>query len=177
MNSAPNQQQTALSTSSASAAEEGNMATAASPCPVFISYSRADTKWLERLEISLHPMERAGKIRVWYDRKIEAGGDWESAIKHTLATAKIAIFLVSAEFLASDFIMDHELPPILERMQAGGATIIPIIVGRCTYSDSPLGKFQAINDPKDPLSGMPRVRWEELFVEVSKAIKKRIQDN
>ncbi len=176
INSSPNQQQAALSTSSASkdAAEQGNMAAAASPCPVFISYSRADSKWLEQLEKHLKPMERAGKISLWYDRKIEAGEGWKGAIEHTLATARIAIFLVSADFLASDFIMDHELPPILKRMRTGGATIIPIIVGRCSYSDSPLGSFQAINDLKDPLSGMSRTKQDELFVKVAKTIQARI---
>jgi hypothetical protein len=34
---------------------------------VFVSYSRRDAEWLERLKVHLRPFERAGRIDCWDD--------------------------------------------------------------------------------------------------------------
>ena len=39
---------------------------------------------------------------------------WKEEIEEALSDAVIAVLLISADFLASDFIVDNELPPILE---------------------------------------------------------------
>lgn len=48
---------------------------------VFISYSHADAKWLERLRVHLKPLEREGIIELWVDTKIQAGMRWKEEIQ------------------------------------------------------------------------------------------------
>ncbi len=68
---------------------------------VFVSYSHADKKWLERLKVHLKPLERDHQIVIWNDTKLRSGDKWLVEINKALSTPEVAILLVSADFLAS----------------------------------------------------------------------------
>jgi hypothetical protein len=142
---------------------------------VFISYSHKDAHWLERLRIHLKPIEREGIIDLWDDTKIAAGMHWKEAIMDALATASVVILLISADFLASDFIAEHELPKLLERAQTGGTTIIPVVLSHCLFSSTGLGAFQAMNAPDQPVSSMERTGQEQIFMMIAQKIMKQIR--
>lgn len=52
------------------------------PYKLFTIYAREDAQYLEELRGQLRPLEHAGRIRVWSDRKINPGVDWEREIIH-----------------------------------------------------------------------------------------------
>lgn len=123
---------------------------------VFISYSHHDSSWLERLKINLRPSIRDRKIVVWDDRQIQPGMAWREAIKKALDQAKVAVLLVSPEFLASDFIAEHELPNLLEAAKNDALKVLWIAVSYSDYKETDLERYQAINNPERPLASLRR---------------------
>lgn len=138
---------------------------------VFISYSHEDRSFLNRLKVFLKPLERNHKIDLWDDSKILSGTDWREEIANAIASCKVAVLLVSADFMASDFIDTDELPPLLDAAETDGAVILPVIVGIVDYPDSKLAKFQTVNDPERPLIDLPRNKRERVFFAVQQRIK------
>jgi hypothetical protein len=139
---------------------------------VFVTYSHRDRRHLDRLRVHLRPLERQGILDVWDDTRLALGSNWQSEIAAAIAVAKAAIVLVSADFLASSFIADHELPPLLEAARHEGAAIFPVIVGPCRFSRTPeLASFQAANDPARPLATLPAAERERIWVKVAAAVE------
>lgn len=141
---------------------------------VFISYSHRDTKWLERLQVHLAPLEREGVIDRWDDTRIQVGARWRDEITQALDTAKAAVLLVSADFLASKFIAENELPPLLAAAKQAGARIFPVIVSPCDYQHSLLEPFQAVNVPDKPLNKLSKAGREALLVKLIQAIREAL---
>ncbi|MFZ0258331.1 MAG: toll/interleukin-1 receptor domain-containing protein [Gammaproteobacteria bacterium] len=136
---------------------------------VFISYSHQDKAWLERLQVHLKPLEREGMIERWDDTKIQPGAKWREEIAEAIRHAKVAVLLVSADFLASDFIATEELPPLLVGAKDEGAVILPIIVSPSRFEQTPLAQFQSVNPPSQPLMSLPKTDQETIFVRVADA--------
>lgn len=144
---------------------------------VFISYSHRDKRWLDRLQVHLKPLERKGLVERWDDTRIEPGSNWQEEIRQALAATKVAVLLISADFLASDYIAEHELPPLLEAAERDGATILPVIVSPSLFQDTPeLSRFQAVNDPTRPLVALPPGEQEQTFLKVARTILGKFPD-
>lgn len=108
---------------------------------VFISYSKADLEYLKQLENHLSVFKRNGNIATWNDRKLIPGEKWDGKIKKELEEADIILFLISADFLSTDYIWETEMKKALDRDAKGEAKIVPIVVRPCAWKDTPLGKF------------------------------------
>ena len=121
---------------------------------IFVSYSHQDAAWLKRFQIMLQPAQRVRPLELWSDREIEAGEDWKSKIDKAIETARVALLLVSDDFLASEFIFSEELPRILKRHQSGGMLIRWVALGAALVEESPLAGLQASFDPKTPLDSL-----------------------
>ncbi len=138
---------------------------------VFISYSHKDTKFLEELLAHLKPLERVGRISAWSDKQIEPGTKWFQEIKTALAASTVVLMLVTKDFLASDFIHEHELGPVLKDAEAGGVQILWVLVRACAYKETALQHYQAAIPPDKPLAEMKAER-DRAWVRVCEAIKR-----
>jgi tetratricopeptide (TPR) repeat protein len=121
--------------------------------PIFISYAHKDEEWKDRVVTHLRVLELEGMLDVWDDRRIEAGDDWRAEIETAINAASIAVLLISANFLTSKFILDNEVPRLLQRRASEGVRVIPLIVKPCAWQQVKwLSPIQA--RPKDgkPLS-------------------------
>lgn len=140
------------------------------PISIFISYSHKDTQYLKLLRTHLKPLERDAVIDVWDDSRIPAGARWKDEISATIDSARIAIFIVSADFLASDFIASSELPPLLKAAESKGTTIVSLIARPCLFHRSALAEFQAANDPAKPLSSLTKNSREAVVARLAEQI-------
>ena len=142
---------------------------------VFISYSRRDSVWLEELKPHLGSLakEKGFDSTFWDDTKIDAGTNWREEINQALESAKVAILLVSKYFLNSEFITSVELEILIKAAKKMQTVILPIIVGPCRYEQHPeLSKFQSVNKPSEPLEGMDKVQFENVFLKVTERVDK-----
>jgi len=144
---------------------------------VFVSYSHCDESWLKRLRVHLKPLERDYALDIWDDSKIVAGSTWRDEIDLAIQSAKVAVLLISADFLASDFIINNELPPLLTAARKDGAVIMTLIVSPSrSKSTQTIAKYQAVNDPSMPLNSLPKAKQEEILVKMSEDIEKVLED-
>lgn len=143
---------------------------------VFISYSHKDKEWLERIQVHLKPIERDYGIDLWDDTRIGSGGKWKESIDEALSTTKVAILLVSANFLASDFITKYELPRLLEAVSEEGVHILPLILSPSLFQENEdIGRFQAFNDLSRPLISLSRGEQEDIFLGVARRAKELLK--
>lgn len=139
---------------------------------VFVSYSHKDTSYLDRLKVHLKPLERKGAIQLWSDTLIQSGDKWEKEIERALENTAIAILLISADFLASDFIINNELQPLLKNAEDKGTIIIPVVLKPCRFLREPsISQFQSINDPSLPLCKLNEFEKEEIYEGLSQRIE------
>jgi hypothetical protein len=79
--------------------------------------------------------------------------------------------MVSANFLASDFIAKHELPPLLNAAEQEGLKVIWVPVGYCLYEETEIEQYQAVHNPSQPLEslkGQNSIRYSFRFARKSK---------
>lgn len=142
---------------------------------LFISYSHKDKYFLDRLLVHLRPLQRQGTVDLWADTNITAGSNWKSQIEEALAKANIAILLISADFLASDFIVENELPPLLLQAETKGTRIIPVILKPSGFQRLPtLCQFQTINDLKAPIVSMSEGEQEAVFAQIAELMQTEV---
>ena len=143
---------------------------------VFISYSHADSEWLRPLRIHLRPLERMEVVDIFDDSKIHPGDRWKQEIRDKVGAATVALLLVSADFLASDFIQDNELPTLLKLAEEQGARIIPIILSACGFEETEdLNQFQAANSPDLPLISLSKNDQETILARVANTVRATVK--
>lgn len=62
----------------------------------------------------------------WDDTRIELGDNWLPEINSAIEHARVAILVISANFLTSSFIRASEVPSLLRRRALGDLRVIPI---------------------------------------------------
>ena len=139
---------------------------------IFVSYSHKDKSYLDRLMVHLRPLQKQGLIDPWVDTRLQAGDKWKTEIETALKDARVAILLISADFLASDFIIENELPPLLQDAEKKGTVIIPVILKPCRFlREKNLCEFQSINLPDEPVSVMSENSRELTYDTVAQRIE------
>lgn len=140
---------------------------------VFISYCHKNEVWKDHLMDQLNVLQMENKLDVWEDRQIKAGDDWYDNIKTALDQASVAVMLITAQFLNSNFIRTEEVPSLLKKREKEGLRIIPIILEPCPWDEVDwLNIMQVV--PKDgiPLEKYSDYERKEHLCQIAKDIAK-----
>ena len=104
---------------------------------IFISYAHLDEpdkprgeeiQWLRFVMKFLRPAVKSGEFAVWDDRVMPGGTKWNPEIELNLRASDIFVLLVSANSMASNYIVDKELEIACECEAKGEVVIYPLLV-------------------------------------------------
>jgi tetratricopeptide (TPR) repeat protein len=118
-------------------------------------------------------LRRQGLIETWHDRKIIAGQHLGNEISAALEAADVILFLVSSDFLASEYCYDIEMQRAMKRHEQGECTVIPLILRPCDWRDAPFGQLLAA-----PRDGRPVSRWEDrddALLDIARAVRRAVE--
>ncbi|MDQ3030376.1 MAG: NB-ARC domain-containing protein, partial [Actinomycetota bacterium] len=115
-----------------------------------MSYSREDAEWRRKFVGMLKPVVRERRLEVWSDDRNEVGYEWRPQLAEAIRRSRAALLLVSRDFLESDFIMQQELPALIEE----GARLVCVLVRPCLWEeDGTLEPLEWAHDPGDDGDG------------------------
>lgn len=136
---------------------------------VFISHSKADSEWAERLKAHLDSAYSKGLVESWSDRELQLGSEWKKEIQKAINSAKVAVLFLSPDYFASDFIAYSELP-LLKQAAREGTLLLPIVVRHVEQNEHEgiIGSHEALNHK--PIVTLPPRDQERLLIESAKRI-------
>lgn len=132
------------------------MHTSEKPIRLFISYAHEDESFLVQFEKHLSSLKREKLLTTWYDRKILPGDKWEDEIDNALKDSDIAVFLVSPDFVSSEYCQGKELALALDKHGRGELIVVPLVIRPVDWLSTPLGKLQGV-----PIDGKAISTWED----------------
>lgn len=142
------------------------------PRSVFYSYSHKDEELRNELDTHLKLLKQDGFISTWHDRKIKPGDEWDHVINDNLNTADVILFLVSHNFLASQYCKDVEVKRAMERSNNQEAILIPIIIKPCVWTSQEFAKLQVL-----PKNCKPLAEWPDSgFAQVAEELRVMLVD-
>ena len=140
---------------------------------VFISYARADKPTLELIKRHFKPLEN--RIDFWDDSRIQTSQQWLPEIRAAMGRAKVALMLLSADFFASKFVTQEELPKLLKAAQDDGVLIMFLVVKPCMLEEYPeLTKYQGLNYNNTAFIKMSEAEQEDLCVNLATQIRNQL---
>jgi len=114
---------------------------------IFISYSKQDHRLVAKFQEHLTAMKRDGKVATWYCSELEAGSVWTEEIQKRMDEADIICFMVSPNFMKTEYIHEHEIAKAFEKKAKNpNFRIVPIILDFCRWSttNNDLSQFTAL---------------------------------
>ena len=140
---------------------------------VFISYSKEDVAWKDRLRRFLEPLHVWNETTIWADDCIDAGAEWFEAIKTAINESAVAVMLVTTDFLGTEFIAKEEVPDLLRLRRERGMWIIPVLVHHCPWESIRwLKQLNIVPDKATPLDDLPRKKQDAFLSEIANDIAK-----
>lgn len=146
-------------------------------CKVFISYSHADSKYLDEgsktsLLSYLKTLEKEG-VELWVDRGIRPGDYWDKTIRENIESADVALVLVSQAFLNSDYCNTVEMSAFINKQKERGLRILPVILSPCDWkSHAWLSKIQCLpRDGKTIESHYTGNKRKEIYLEILEELR------
>lgn len=117
------------------------------PKKLFISYSSKNADFIRRFVTHLEILKANGIIDPWYDRMIESGSKWDDTIRNEMRNSDVIIFLLSPDFLATEYIMKTEIPLAIQQLQNETAKFFFIELQPCGWKRTDIANYQQTDDP------------------------------
>ncbi|MCP4658729.1 MAG: toll/interleukin-1 receptor domain-containing protein, partial [bacterium] len=160
------------------------------PRKVFICYSSKDQTLFNEFRTHLAPFEQQGLLLSWSDQEIRPSEPWDRRIHQAIDNADAAVMLVSPDMLASDYVVEEEIPRLIEAAEAGRLHLMSLFLRPChpdvrsfDVLDAETGergiritKYQGLNQPSNPVHGRPKAVRDRLLAECAGKLGKALEE-
>ena len=123
---------------------------------IFISYSRKDVDFRDELRKHLSMLKTFDIADNWACEDITIG-KWDKQIQKELEDSDLIIYMLSANFFTSSYILEKEVLNVMESISKGTNTntkILPIVVSEFIGLDKLGGKIEDPNDIQKAILGI-----------------------
>lgn len=121
------------------------------PLRLLITFSPDDRALEDLLVRQLAILRHLEIVEIWSRDRVRGGGAWREEAERARDHADVALLLISASFLASEALMNEELPRIFDQQKKRGLRVIPVLLAACLWDAHPgLGALRPL-----PRSGVP----------------------
>ena len=96
---------------------------------VFISYSKDDRAFVQRLVDDLH--SRIPEVEIFYDMLIESGASWVDVLSAEIEKADVVLAVLSPQYFASPWARHETMMALDKQARKPEARLIPLIVHPC----------------------------------------------
>lgn len=121
------------------------------PLKVFISYSHHDKDFKKHLMKHLNSLIRQKYIELWHDEMILPGTDVDEDILQAMNECDMALLLISADYLASDYCYSIEMETFMDSRNSG-KIIIPILLRPVDLKGTPFENLKSLPDDRKAVS-------------------------
>ncbi len=139
------------------------------PISIYISYAQKDEKLNAELSRHLKLLGREFPLKITHERMLGEAPRPKAARNAALERADIILLLLSADYLASDYVYDKEVPRALALDERGEAAVVPVILRPMSWPDPAFERLQIV-----PYNGVPVSSWanrDEAWVQVVTSIR------
>lgn len=124
---------------------------------LFISYSKKDLAMINVFQDHLSALGRDNLLNTWYCTELKAGEEWDESIQNHFNESNIICFMVSPNFMKTDYIFQYEVKKAMDRKKKDSDfIIIPIIMDFCIWEsengDYNLGRYTALPYTAKPIA-------------------------
>lgn len=138
---------------------------------IFISYSAKDEKLTEIIK-----SQHLNNFPTWSMRDIDPGENYEEIIKSKIDDCDTAILILSPDFFKASYIMNYELPTLLEKKRKNPEfTLLPILLRTCLKKD--LERLGTINIHPSSSRALSEMDNEDFNHSMRRFIKENLENN
>jgi hypothetical protein len=104
---------------------------------VFISYAHKDKNYFD---VFIENLTAQSNWNIWTDKNVEIGSDWYERIEQAIKNSDMAVLLVSAFFISSDFIKENEYQKFHDlQKNKSGFIFLPVLL-----RDTDINRWQSL---------------------------------
>jgi len=155
---------------------------------IFVSYSHQNEDWVSNNGkykfIPWLEMQLADVAEIWTDRILKRlpGEEFTKLITEKVNEADFALLLISQDFVSSKYIMDIELPIIMQRYHNGKIEILPFLLTGLTKKSRKkiewILKLEIYPNETKPLIEFVNndADWTQIKIEILEGVENRIEE-
>lgn len=142
---------------------------------IFISYHDNDEFWLNQMIIMMTPFLRNYTgLQPWSVKSIRTGQNIQESIEAAFYATKVALLLVTPDYLADDTLWEQQLQYFINAAQKNELELLWVLVAECGYGDTPLKDFKHANDLTRPLRELDAAERDEQLKQIAEKVKEAL---